>query len=141
MRILMNPVKTQTSQPPLLMEKPLPAQELMISLNFLFPDALEERGNLNRYTGTIAESLQRVVIEELLRLGVQHQWDSTHFLHLGTAIIPDSARCTECGTWVIPEENSHPACVVSSGWRTHEGRILCDQCWSAFDGEKVPMTM
>lgn len=116
-----------------------PTRELMISLNYLFPDALES-GRLKDYTGLIAENLQRVITGELERLGVAHKWDSTCFLHLGTEIIPDSMRCTECGTWVIPEEKSHPACVVASGWRVEDGRILCDQCWSLFDGEKIPMT-
>jgi len=121
------------------MKEPRPARELLISLSFLFPDALKT-GDLKRYTGTIADNLQRVMVEELRRLGVQHQWNSTHFLHLGTELIPDSTRCTECGSWVIPEEHSHATCVVSSGWRVHDGRILCDQCWSLFDGERLPLT-
>ena len=104
-----------------------------------FPDALETE-NIDKYTGEIADRLQHVIAEELDRIGVRHQRDSTHFLHLGTEIIPDSVRCSECGTWVIPEENSHETSVVSSGWKVQDGRILCDQCWSLFDGDKLPIT-
>jgi hypothetical protein len=121
------------------MSDELPHKELMISFNFLFPDALEE-GDIKDYTGRISTNLQKVISEELNRLGVRNTWDSTRFLHLGTEIIADSTRCYECGCWVIPEEHSHRTSVVASGWRVGDGRILCDQCWSLYDGEKLPIT-
>ena len=116
-----------------------PSKELMISLNYLFPEALEGEDTKD-YSGRIAERLQHVISEELSRLDIRHTWDSTCFLHLGTQIIPDSTRCSDCGTWVIPEENSHPTSVVASGWRVEDGRILCDQCWSLTDGGKIPIS-
>ncbi|QTN32553.1 hypothetical protein HZ994_09490 [Akkermansiaceae bacterium] len=116
-----------------------PEKELMMSLNYLFPDAMLE-GDTSRYNGEIAEKLQKVISAQLESLQIPHVWDSTCFLHLGSEIIPDSIRCSDCDTWVIPEENSHPTSVVSSGWRVEDGRILCDQCWSLFDGDKIPIT-
>lgn len=105
-----------------------------MSLNYLFPDALES-GETSDYTGRIAEALQKVITDELDRLGIRYNWDSTHFLHLGTNVIPDSTRCSKCGTWVIPKESAHPTSVVASGWKANDGRILCDQCWSIYDGD------
>ncbi|MEP4079016.1 hypothetical protein [Haloferula sp.] len=116
-----------------------PTKELMISFNYLFPEALRGKDTKD-YTDRIAERLQKLITDELKDMEVPHTWDSTCFHHLGTEIIPDSTRCSECGTWVIPEENSHATSVVASGWRVEDGRILCDQCWSLSEGEKIPIT-
>ena len=121
-----------------MMSEDPPAKELMVSLNFLLPEALKSE-DTQEYTERIAGRLEQVISEELKRLGVCNKWESTCFHHLGTEIVADSTRCSECNTWVIPEEKSHITSVVASGWRVEDGRILCDQCWSLFDGDKMPI--
>ncbi|MFC7339712.1 hypothetical protein ACFQY0_21180 [Haloferula chungangensis] len=113
-----------------------PPKELMISFNYLFPEALAG-DDTREYTGRIADRIHEVIAEELNRLDIQHRFDSMCFLHLGTEIIPDSTRCSDCGAWVIPSENAHSTSVVASGYTVDDGRILCEQCWSLFDGDKL----
>ena len=113
-----------------------PPTELMMSLNYLFPAALES-GDTDDFTGRIATRLQEVISAELDDLGIAHVWDSTCFLHLGTEIIPDSRRCSKCGTWVIPHESWHRTCVVSCGWPVDDDQILCDQCQSLLEEAEI----
>lgn len=103
-----------------------------MSLNYLFPKALA-KGDEDNFTGPIADRLQNVIKEELNRLSIEHQWYSTRFHYLGTKVIPDSTRCSECGSWVIPAENAHRTSVIDSGRRAEGGKILCDQCWALSD--------
>ena len=120
------------------MNEPQSKSELLMSLNILFPDALES-GKRKDYTGKISEKLQQVISDELDRLKIRHSCDSVCFHYLGTKIVPDSTRCSDCGTWVIPDKHAHITSVVSSGYLVDDDRILCDQCWSLFEGEKKPL--
>lgn len=105
-----------------------PAQELMISLNILFPDALSS-GKAPEYTGEVTERLREVISAELCRLGINHEHEAAHFLYLGTELIPDSFRCSECSIWVILHKGAwRRTSAITSGERIPDRRVVCENC-------------
>jgi len=113
-----------------------PASELHVSWTVRLPKVLQGT-DLSQITGSISEEIRDLIVQRLASHGFEANWDSTHFLHLGTPVVADSCRCSRCETWTVATDGIRATSVISQRHHTDQGDPLCEQCWALYTDEPL----